>query len=894
MHLPKALQKLKLRSKLLTSFLAVGLVPFAIITFMAIIQANRALNKQAFGQLLSMRDVKKAQVETYMQTMKDQIITFSEDHMIVDAMTQLSRDFMAFTRENNLSSTQISDLRNKLATYYSGDFSAEYRKRNDNRSPDVSRIINQIDDTSVALQYYYIKANPHPLGSKLNLDRAQDESQFSRSHAHYHPVIRDFLNKFGYYDIFLVEPNTGRIVYTVFKELDFTTSLIDGPYAQTNIGEAFRLANASTTAESVVITDYKQYLPSYEDPAGFIASPIFKDGKKIGVLMFQFPIDRLNAIMTTRAGMGKTGETYLVGDDLLMRSDSYLDPENHSVVNSFKHPDKGRVETEASRGALSGKSGEKIITDYNGNPVLSAFSPIQFEGLKWALIAEIDEAEAFASITLLKEITGVVAVVCIAVIVGLALLITRGIVGPVQSLAQAMNIITSENDLTVEVAVTTQDETMAGQFNTMMEKLRNTLKLVTNAASDVNEHANEVAQRAMANKERAENQEKQMQVMQQTVAEMGGTAGEVAKASEQQKDAANLSSETVDNLLKGMEMVAESTGSQISEANQAAERVQEMGETGGKVVELAGKQGEAVERVTQAVNQMAEKVKEMTEVAARSTEYGRQVLSAAEEGAQSVNATVEGMRAIAESSDQISEIITVITDIAEQTNLLSLNAAIEAARAGAHGKGFAVVADEVGKLAQRSSEAAKEITQLIKDSTARVAEGTNLTDRSQEALKRIAEGGQINMKAIEDISDVVQILAETTQSVNDMMSQLNTLALEIAGMGGQQGKRREAARNALATLVEKSNEISESVEKAHGGALQISSEMLGIVSRTDEMNQMTDLQAGRSKTLVEITTQSAEAAKQTVLGAGTVVGITDEMRKLSEALTEQVNQFKVE
>jgi methyl-accepting chemotaxis protein len=128
----------------------------------------------------------------------------------------------------------------------------------------------------------------------------------------------------------------------------------------------------------------------------------------------------------------------------------------------------------------------------------------------------------------------------------------------------------------------------------------------------------------------------------------------------------------------------------------------------------------------------------MTRAANRATEQGRTVLQAAEEGRETINATVTGMQAIKESSSQISDIIGVITDIAEQTNLLALNAAIEAARAGVHGKGFAVVADEVGKLAQRSSEAAKEITQLIKDSTNKVEEGTRLTDRSQEALRKIA------------------------------------------------------------------------------------------------------------------------------------------------------------
>jgi methyl-accepting chemotaxis protein len=109
--------------------------------------------------------------------------------------------------------------------------------------------------------------------------------------------------------IFLVDPETGDVVYSVFKELDYATSLQDGPYADTNFGEAFRLAKAAGEKEAVVLVDYARYAPSYEAPASFIASQIFDGEKMVGIAMFQMPIDRLNAIMGERAGLGETGET---------------------------------------------------------------------------------------------------------------------------------------------------------------------------------------------------------------------------------------------------------------------------------------------------------------------------------------------------------------------------------------------------------------------------------------------------------------------------------------------------------------------------------------------------------------------------------------------------------
>ena len=389
---------MKLGTKLLLTFLAVGVIPFTVIGIISLNKSSNALKKQSFSQLESIRDIKKNEVTRYIQTVKDQMITFSENRMIIEAMQQFDSAFDDFIEENGITADNLQSMRQKLFTYYKNDFSEEYSKLNNGNSPDVERFFEQLDDESLALQHSYIKANEHPLGSKDQLDSAADESRYSQLHGKYHPIIRSYLKKFGYYDIFLVDHVSGDILYSVFKELDYTTSLIDGPYSQANFGEAFRRANESQNKDAVIIVDFAQYFPSYEAPAGFVASPVYDGNDKVGVAIFQFPIDTLNGIMLERAGMGESGETYLVGSDKLMRSDSYLDPEHHSVASSFRHPEKGKVDTQAATEALSGKTAEKIIIDYNGNPVLSAYTPLKIGDATWALLAEIDEAEAFAAV----------------------------------------------------------------------------------------------------------------------------------------------------------------------------------------------------------------------------------------------------------------------------------------------------------------------------------------------------------------------------------------------------------------------------------------------------------------------------------------------------------------
>jgi methyl-accepting chemotaxis protein len=432
--------RLSLRGKLIAAFLLVGILPLAVLGGLVLYKSGGALEQQAQDQLTSLRDSKKHQIEEfftthrsnmsslvetvatlrqegvnkltavreikrqaiqrYFQTIRDQIVTFSEDETVVRAMRECRDSFGAFRSENQLEPANIEQMRTKLATYYTDEFSKEYRGINAGRDPQAMRFLQRLDDDSIALQYHYIRANTHPLGSKHELDTPGDASTYSKVHARVHPIIRSYLEKFGYYDIFLVDLESGDIVYSVFKELDYSTSLIDGPYSQSNFGECFRRAKASAGKDSVVLVDYAQYTPSYEAPASFVASPVYDGEEMIGVAMFQMPIARLNEIMTERAGLGQTGQTYLVGPDHLMRSDSPLEDAEkgkvyRSVDASFRHPETGKVETEPVKRALAGRTGTDVVLDYKNSRVLSTYCPVELGDFEWALVAEIDINEAF-------------------------------------------------------------------------------------------------------------------------------------------------------------------------------------------------------------------------------------------------------------------------------------------------------------------------------------------------------------------------------------------------------------------------------------------------------------------------------------------------------------------
>jgi len=256
----------------------------------------------------------------------------------------------------------------------------------------------------------------------------------------YGKIFKSIHDDYGYYDVFLISAD-GDVVYTVAKESDMGENLIKSSLKDSSLGKAF----AEAENKDVSFADFKPYAPSNGEPAAFMAGPVVNEGGvRIGAVAIQVPLSQINEIMQERVGMGKTGETYLVGPDKLMRSDSFLESLNHTVAASFANPDKGSVDTEATKAVFAGKTGEGIIRDYNGNTVLSAYTPVKAGDTTWGLLAEIDKAEAYGTITWLMILMVGVAVVCILVAMGLGIFFARDIDGITKSLKEETNRLIEE------------------------------------------------------------------------------------------------------------------------------------------------------------------------------------------------------------------------------------------------------------------------------------------------------------------------------------------------------------------------------------------------------------------------------------------------------------------
>ncbi len=635
----------------------------------------------------------------------------------------------------------------------------------------------------------------------------------------YDDPIVTFQVRNGYRDILFLTPE-GEICYTAAKGADLG---LGAPDFVSSLGSA---ARAALEQNSAVISDMQPYPPDNGIPAQFVAAPIRSGETLLGVVAFRLDVNALNAIMQEREGMGQTGETYLVGPDMRMRSDSFRDAEQRSIAASFAGTvEENGVKTEAACLALDGQTGTGRLRDFSGEDTLSAYAPVRVGDMTWALVADIRYDEVQAPISRIISLIALVVLGVAAMVAAAALLVSNSITRPLRAVQQYARAVAQGNlhsDLSCRLSGELGE--LSADICTMVETLKERLGFAQSVLSAI-----PIAALTVDTQDRVTfiNHAMLDQIGRAGAPDtcLGMTVTELIYGESRDTYSARVIREErmideevtmttgagrkriarvvatplydLDEQLIGcIELLVDLTelrGQQeaMRRKNETISRAAiDAGVVSGQLsaaaqqltVQVAeSSRGSDVQRgrtdaVTSAIEQMDTATRDVAQAASNATEKADAAVRTAQHGSDVVRRVVDSIGDVRGKTDSlkttlgqlgvqaegIGRVMGVISDIADQTNLLALNAAIEAARAGDAGRGFAVVADEVRKLAEKTMTATREVEVVV---TA-IQKGTrNNIAEMDGAAQAVQTSTQLAGEAGSALDEIVSIIEQTGDNV---------------------------------------------------------------------------------------------------------------------------------
>ena len=321
-----------------------------------------------------------------------------------------------------------------------------------------------------------------------------------------------------------------------------------------------------------------------------IAVPIRYEDEIVGVVGVDIPLKSFEAIIK-RVRFYEDGYGFLVANNGVFAAH----PTRWSIVGqTLESLEFSQESIQAVKNGL--EATQERFARTTGEKTFYAFAPVQigYSDKPWSLVAHIPVSTITAQARNISVQAGIIGLVAILILAGVVWVLVGNITRPVLGMANTIRQVARERDLTLDIAVSSKDELgmMGREFNNMMKALRDSFGMVEDAAKGVNSQSGEVAKRATANRDRAEQEEKQMETVLETVAQMGETAGQVQQASNSQAEAAGKAFERLAQLIKEMKQMDEASSEQIQEASVATERVAAMGETAGRVTGITQRQSE--------------------------------------------------------------------------------------------------------------------------------------------------------------------------------------------------------------------------------------------------------------------------------------------------------------
>ena len=527
-------------------------------------------------------------------------------------------------------------------------------------------------------------------------------------------------NSFNYTQLLLLD-NAGRILFSLDPSFSTTQSILTGNLAASELAVGW---DRSRTLLQSELSGFETYGTNAQ-PLAFITSPVFDNGRVIGVLAMGIGPERIWKMLSDLTGLGDTGEIVTgqrVGESVLVTI-----PLRHNLDAAFKFKIPiGAGMGSATQKAASGNRGYGNSTDYRGESVIAAWCYLP--SYRWGMNVKQDTSEAFAMMYFQRNLIIGIALVIILGVIVTALIVARSISNPIRTAVRVAKQVAA-GDLRVDVGATSDDETgvLLNSIQIMTYDLRTLIASIQVSSVTLIDIA--------------------------TLMKVNGA--------EQEKVVAQYGS---------------STSQAVASVKQISATSQELAHTMKDVNAVAANTGiKAQESSANLINMQAT----MRQLEMTTASFG------------------EKLATIHERTTKINVVVSTMAKVADQTNLLSINAAIEAEKAGKHGLGFLVVASEISRLADQTGKAALDIERMVGEMQYSVAAGVkemgNFAGQVRGSVKEI---GEVSTK-LEEIISAVQNISSRFGDVTQGMS--------------AQSQGADQIREAMMRLAQGANQTTESL-----------------------------------------------------------------------------------